>query len=384
MANYKVTDAELTGIANAIRTKGGTESQLEFPDGFSSAIANLPSQSTLGTKSITQNGTYDAEDDSLDGYSEVTVNVPDTEYVGYIDCTSNPGAVITATDGTHTYTATADSNGSATLRILEAGTYSVTASYNGSTSEAETIVISSNRQTFSHTFGPVIVSWASGTDAQIAAMVAALDAGTLTIAETGWEIGDEREVQLSAMEATGVEESHAAQTVTFVLMDSQHYNLVGGGKDHFVVGMKGCLSEDGYVERPASTSSTWSASKRRTWCNEVFRNAIPETLRACFKQFNVVSASNSKSGTTTTSDYFSLFGGKEISNSASYSAPGEAGASTQIAYYATSGNRIKGKNYWTRTLRADNAEMFVYIHTNGSPFGDYSSVNKGISPFGCI
>lgn len=30
---------------------------------------------TLGTKSITVNGTYDAEDDNLDGYSSVTVNV---------------------------------------------------------------------------------------------------------------------------------------------------------------------------------------------------------------------------------------------------------------------------------------------------------------------
>lgn len=32
--------------------------------------------STLGTKTITQNGTYSALSDSLDGYSEVTVNVP--------------------------------------------------------------------------------------------------------------------------------------------------------------------------------------------------------------------------------------------------------------------------------------------------------------------
>lgn len=31
---------------------------------------------TLGTKNITANGTYTASDDSLDGYSEVTVNVP--------------------------------------------------------------------------------------------------------------------------------------------------------------------------------------------------------------------------------------------------------------------------------------------------------------------
>ena len=38
MANYKVTDTELTSVANAIRTKGGTSSQLEFPGGFVNAI----------------------------------------------------------------------------------------------------------------------------------------------------------------------------------------------------------------------------------------------------------------------------------------------------------------------------------------------------------
>lgn len=37
---------------------------------------NVPQSATLGTKSITANGTYDASNDSLDGYSQVTVNVP--------------------------------------------------------------------------------------------------------------------------------------------------------------------------------------------------------------------------------------------------------------------------------------------------------------------
>ena len=38
MANYLTTDTELTSIANAIRTKGGTQAQLTFPAGFVSAI----------------------------------------------------------------------------------------------------------------------------------------------------------------------------------------------------------------------------------------------------------------------------------------------------------------------------------------------------------
>ena len=42
MADYKVTDSELTSIANAIRTKGGTQSQLVFPTGFVSAVNAIP------------------------------------------------------------------------------------------------------------------------------------------------------------------------------------------------------------------------------------------------------------------------------------------------------------------------------------------------------
>lgn len=84
MAEYKVSDTSLTAVANAIRTKGGTSASLSFPDGFATAIGNIPTggtQPTLITKSISANGTYDAEDDSADGYSEVTVAVPQPPYV---------------------------------------------------------------------------------------------------------------------------------------------------------------------------------------------------------------------------------------------------------------------------------------------------------------
>lgn len=43
MADYKVTDTELISIANAIRAKGGTQAQLEFPTGFVSAVQAIPS-----------------------------------------------------------------------------------------------------------------------------------------------------------------------------------------------------------------------------------------------------------------------------------------------------------------------------------------------------
>ena len=76
--DYKVSGTDLTSVANAIRTKGGTSASLSFPDGFVTAIGNIETGggSTLITKSITANGTYSASSDNADGYSSVTVAVP--------------------------------------------------------------------------------------------------------------------------------------------------------------------------------------------------------------------------------------------------------------------------------------------------------------------
>ena len=43
MANYQAPDTEFQAVANAIRTKGGTQAQLSWPTGFINAIAMIPS-----------------------------------------------------------------------------------------------------------------------------------------------------------------------------------------------------------------------------------------------------------------------------------------------------------------------------------------------------
>lgn len=59
-----------------ITANGNYIAQSENLDGYSNISVNVPTGgSTLITKTITQNGTYDAEDDDADGYSSVTVNV---------------------------------------------------------------------------------------------------------------------------------------------------------------------------------------------------------------------------------------------------------------------------------------------------------------------
>lgn len=43
MTDYITSDTDLTAVADAIRSKGGTSAALEWPSGFSSAIADIPS-----------------------------------------------------------------------------------------------------------------------------------------------------------------------------------------------------------------------------------------------------------------------------------------------------------------------------------------------------
>lgn len=238
-----------------------------------------------------------------------------------------------------------------------------------------------------------IVPWATGTDEEIAAMIAALDDGRITIQDTGWQIGDERTVSLAAMEATGVGETHATQQVTLVLMDSQHYDLVGGGKDHFVVGLKNCLNEKGYMNSADTSAGSWESSARRAWCNNVFKNAIPETLRNCFKQFNVITCTEWNGTTNTTSnDYFALFAEKEVFGERTLSNETEAAALTQVAYYATEANRIKTVNgeagiWLERSPNADpNGEgsIFCVVVDDGEANGSIASGACGLAPFGCI
>lgn len=238
-----------------------------------------------------------------------------------------------------------------------------------------------------------IVPWSTGTDEQIAAMVAALDAGTLSVADTGWAVGDERTVHLSAMNATGVGESHAEQTATLVLMDSQHYELAeatagGNTKDHFVVGLKNSLKETGYMNATDTNAGGWDECARRAWCNNVFREAIPEPLRSCFKQFKAMAAYNSSEGKISV-DYFALFGSGEIFESTSN--PGEKTGTSQIEWYKTASNRIKklGDNgsangWWERSLYPNGSSDFRCVGYDGNSTSNSATTTRGLAPFGCI
>ena len=115
MTEYLTNTTDLTKVASAIRKKGGTTAQLIYPDGFVTAIQAI------------QTGT------------ELQIIV-----------TVTSGATVTATKGSKVVSGTSV-NGTCTLTVPEAGTWSVKATRNGQTSDTKSVTFT-DRYTTSLTF----------------------------------------------------------------------------------------------------------------------------------------------------------------------------------------------------------------------------------------
>lgn len=239
-----------------------------------------------------------------------------------------------------------------------------------------------------------IVSWADGTDEQIAALLAAADEGRVDLErDCGWQVGDKRTVQLSPMTAEGVGESHIAQTVELVL---SHKGATGGitradGKPiHFQVDQVDSLKETGYMNKSSTNDGSWDGCARRTWCNEVYYKAIPEALRSIFKKMKVTTAETYNGVTTKESeDFFALRAEKEIFGKRTNSNAAEEAVLEQIEWYATSANRKKNVNgsayyWWERSPYSSGATHFCYVSSSGSANNTGASTAYGLAPFGCI
>lgn len=100
--------------------------------------------------------------------------------------------------------------------------------------------------------------------------------------------------------------------MTLVLMNAGGKTLSNGKTCSFVVGQKNGLAngtngEYGYMNSSNTNAGGWDGCARRTWCNSVYYNAIPSTLRGIFKKFKNVTASAGNVATTKESeDYFAL------------------------------------------------------------------------------
>lgn len=249
---------------------------------------------------------------------------------------------------------------------------------------------------------PVIKPWATATDAELAEMLQAHYDGLIDLhTEEGWEIGSERTVHLNAMPATGVSESHVAQDVTMVLMNKGEKTLttpIGSITEcAFIVGQKNMLAEEGitlesgYMNSSNTNTGGWEQCARRTWCNEVYKAALPSTFVGIIKQHQNITAAGTGSTTTTSSDYVALPAEKEVFGSVTYAYSRAEAFLTQFKYYETASNRIKyrgnaggASGWWERSPHMSDSNYFCRVGADGTAGSGLASGVRGLAPFFCI
>ena len=325
--------------------------------------------------------------------------------------TSLYGKDITVSYSENNMTATFDSSGSATVDVPYIGDVTIS-STDGSDTANSNVTISAYGNTYSAELSFLkIVTFADGTDEEIAAMIQAHYNNKIKISDY-WAVGDTRTVSLSAMSATGVGESHRAQTVQLVILDFEHDDLAtainGHSKAAVSIGLKDCLmdasnasnpvngggnTENGYMNSSATNAGGWKNCARRAWCNNVFFAALPSTWQSMVKIVNKKSGTGggSSSGTEITADKIFLAAEIEIFGSRTYSVDGEG---TQYQYYKNAtANRYKmpkwGSSYvsdiyWERSPFSGNADGFCAVSDNGYAYRYSASGAYGVAPCLCI
>src|SRR5574344_173562 len=136
-ATYTITSSDSSEIIS-----GGTVSE------SSSAEISVTGEGRTYTVTSSANGsTYSAqvETGKYYGIYDVALSV----FSATLTISTSSGASVSATDGTHTYNGTADTDGNAILTIYVSGTYSCSASLDGKTTSAKTVSVTTSGTTYS-------------------------------------------------------------------------------------------------------------------------------------------------------------------------------------------------------------------------------------------
>ena len=424
---YHVTDNHYDHTINVtapngatIRVTNGTETYTGTGTGSSQAFVVHTASSTYtvsatldgNTKSdtVTSSATTGQSSSVTIEFGTITVTV-DADFV-------TAGASISCVSGGTSCTAKTAAS-TLTFRPPSTGTWTISGTISGKTYTVDATVSSlSTAVSVSLKTKALMYSFETCTDQQLADMLesyynGAYDATDIaTLKSTYMPIGAKRSISLSAMSATGVSESHHADSYQFTIIGHEHDNLKttsSGGKTKALLTLQtdrilyknttdatyssnypSVADEGGYMEPTNTNVNGWKNCPRRTWCNDVFLAALPAAIKSLVKTVNKLTSAGNQSATIdTTEDDVFLLSEIEIFGTVTNS---KAGEGSQYEYYQTASNICKKPSYtsyasacwWERSPYASGAAHFCDVDVSGTTGYSGASNARGLAPAFCI
>lgn len=325
-----------------------------------------------------------------DGAQKLVVNV-------------DSGATVTAKKGSVAVSAVSE-NGQAVLELDEAGTYTVSASKDGTTTPDVKTATVPQELTLSFVAAELNTnSWEM--------IKAVSDAGQ---GANYWSVGDTKDVTL-----TGNWQDLIMSNVTvkaFIIGFDHNSAVEGTNRIHFLMGKIGtkmvAFCDNLYDHKTSgayftmnttdTNSGGWEASRMR---NTVLGNSntpdnplqgslmavLPEDLRAVMKPVTKWTQNNSPLMATATTDYTFLMAEFEIFGARTYANSDEQSKQAQYDYFKAGNPKVFYKHSatttavgaWLRSPYASTSGTFCYVNTSGAASGNYASRSLGVAPGFC-
>lgn len=325
MAEYLTNTADLTAVADAIRAKGGTSEPLVYPDGFVTAVQTI------------QTGT------------ELQIIV-----------TVTSGATVTATKGSLSVSGTSV-NGTCTLIVPEPGTWSVSATLNGQTSNTQSVSVKDSYA--------VALNFAKDNfaDNDWSVIIAVCHSGSVP---STWVVGNSKTMTING----------ASYQVDII--GKNHDTYTAGGTAPLTFQLHDCYSKRKPMNSSDTNSGGWKNSAMRTTHLPAILALMPTEVRSGIREVNKLTSAGSQSSTiNTTADKLFLLSEVEIFGSTTYSAEGEG---TQYDYYKAGNSVLKKWNgtkegWWGRSPDVSDSRMFCSVSSFGRVHGYYATVDAGIA-----
>ena len=318
-------DSKLTQVADAIRTKGNTSADLQFPSGFISAIQAIQTGTEL----------------------QIVVSV-------------TSGATVTATKGSLSVSGTSV-NGTCTLTVPEAGTWSVTATLNGQTSNTPSVSV---KDSYALTLNFLKANFA---DNDWASIIAACHSGSVP---SSWVVGNSKTMTINGT------------SYQVDIIGKNHDTYTAGGTAPLTFQMHDCYGTKYAMNSSDTNGGGWTYCAMRSTHLPAILTLMPMEVQNGIREVNKLTSAGSQSATiNTTADKLFLLSEVEIFGSTSYSAAGEG---TQYDYYKAGNSKVKKRFgsaewWWERSPSVRASEHFCIVASYAVAVNSGASSPNGVA-----
>nr|DAF84058.1 MAG TPA: hypothetical protein [Caudoviricetes sp.] len=348
--------------------------------------------------------------------------------------TVSAGATVTATNGSKTISGTSDSTGVCTLIVPEAGTWSVSATLNGQTSNTQSVSVKDSYAVsltfFSATITVTVDSGASVTLKKGGTTIATKTSnGTavFTVTETGeYTVTATKNGQTTSGSVNVVSGTTSyAVTLSFLkdnfadndwsaiiaachsgsvpstwvvgnsktmtingasyqvdIIGKNHDTYASGGKAPLTFQLHDCYADTKAMNSSDTNSGGWTSCAMRSTHLPAILALMPTEAKNGIREVNKLTSAGRKSSTiNTTADKLFLLSEIEIFGSVSDSKSGEG---TQYDYYKAGNSKVKKRNgsaanWWERSPYASDSASFCLVSGGGDASNGSASRARGVA-----